>query len=145
MPHSTANYGRRRALAIVALAAAAALVVVAVTRLTGSGAAESSKPGDAGLRAQATPTPKPPKELPRGGRKIFPDFRVVAYYGAPQADALGALGIGTPTQMTRKLKKQAKPYARKTRPVLPAMELIAVVAAAAPGPGNRYNFRQPDA
>ena len=41
-------------------------------------------------------------------------------------------------------REQAKPYARKSRPVLPAMELIAVVAAAHPGAGDRYNLRQPD-
>ena len=35
-------------------------------------------------------------ELPRGGRTILPDFRVVAYYGAPQDDELGILGIGPP-------------------------------------------------
>ncbi len=87
---------------------------------------------------------KPLVELPRGGRRILPDFRVVAFYGAPQDRQLGVLGIGSPTQMTRKLEKQAKPYGRKARPVLPAMELTAVVAAAHPGPGNRYNLRQPD-
>ena len=37
-------------------------------------------------------------QLPGGGRRIFPDYRVVAFYGAPQDDALGALGIGTPDE-----------------------------------------------
>ena len=46
--------------------------------------------------------------------------------------------------MARKLERAAKPFGRKSRPVLPAMELIAVVAAAHPGPGDRYNLRQPD-
>ena len=84
-------------------------------------------------------------ELPRGGRTIFPDFRVVAYYGAPQDAQLGALGIGRRRRRPRSSSEQAKPYGRKSRPVLPAMELIAVVAAAHPGPGDRYNLRQPDA
>jgi hypothetical protein len=144
MTDSSTVYRRRRALAIAALVAVAALLVVAVTQLTGSNAAEPTASGAKGEGAQATPTPKPLAELPRGGRRILPDFRVVAYYGAPQDKQLGALGIGTPTQMTRKLEKQAKPYGRKSRPVLPAMELIAVVAAAHPGPGERYNLRQPD-
>jgi hypothetical protein len=144
MTQSSSVYRRRRALAIVALAAAAALLVFAVTQLTGSNAAEPPAKGADAEKAQATPTPKPLAELPRGGRRILPDFRVVAFYGAPQDKQLGALGIGTPTQMTKKLEKQAKPYNRKSRPVLPAMELIAVVAAAHPGPGERYNLRQPD-
>jgi len=79
---------------------------------------------------------------PRGGRRIFPDYRVVAYYGAPQDAQLGELGIGTPAQAGRKLLRQAAPYARKTRPVLPAMELIASVAANAPGDDGLYRTQQ---
>ena len=40
-------------------------------------------------RAKATAKPKPLAELPRGGRRILPDFRVVAFYGAPQDKQLG--------------------------------------------------------
>jgi hypothetical protein len=85
-----------------------------------------------------------PKELPRGGRSIFPRFRVVAYYGAPQDHQLGALGIGTPAQAVKRLERQAEGYSRRSRPILPALELLAVVAAGAPGEGGRYNLRQPD-
>ena len=79
-----------------------------ITLLTGSDAAEQPRGGADAERAQATPTPEPPAELPRGGRRILPDFRVVAYYGAPQDTQLGALGIGTPAQAARKLERQAK-------------------------------------
>ena len=129
---------------MIALAVLAALLVFAVTQLNGSNAAEPPKTAAKG-KADAKPaaTPKP-IELPRGGRTIFPDYRVVAYYGAPQDKQLGALGIGSPTAMTKKLVKQSKGYERKSRPVMPAMELIAVVAAAHPGEGGRYNLRQPD-
>ncbi len=85
-----------------------------------------------------------PVELPRGGRRLLPDNRIVAFYGAPQADELGDLGIGSPASAARRLERQAKPYARPGRPVLPAMELIAVVAAAHPEEGGRYNTRQDD-
>jgi hypothetical protein len=144
MTETSAVYQRRRVLAIVAFAVVAALLVFAVMQLTGSNAAEPPQKGATAERAKAKPKPKPLAELPRGGRQILPDFRVVAFYGAPQDRQLGILGIGSPTQMTKKLDKQAKPYDRKSRPVLPAMELIAVVAAAHPGPGERYNLRQPD-
>lgn len=138
---------QRRIVAIVALAVLAALAVFLVTRLTGSDAAEPQRAAAGGAEAEQgepTPTPEPLPELPRGGRTILPDYRVVAYYGAPQDDELGALGIGSPASAVKKLKAQAKPYERKTRPVMPALELIAVVAAAHPGPGDRYNLRQPD-
>ncbi len=84
-------------------------------------------------------------QLPRGGRQLLPDRRIVAYYGAPQDEELGALGIGTPGDAARRLQRQAQSYAEAGRPVLPALELIAVVAAAQPGEGNRYNTRQDDA
>jgi hypothetical protein len=86
--------------------------------------------------------PAPAPELPRGGRRIFPDFRVVGFYGAPQDDELGELGIGSPEAMARRLDKQAEPYARKSRPVLPVYELLATIAAAAPGDDGKYRIRQ---
>jgi hypothetical protein len=145
MPPTPADIRRRRIVALAVLAAAVVCIVVAVTQLTGSDAAEPPSRGGADEeRADATPTPEPPPELPRGGRRILPDFRVVAYYGAPQDRQLGILGIGRPSSMARKLERAAKPFARKSRPVLPAMELIAVVAAAHPGENGRYNLRQPD-
>lgn len=81
--------------------------------------------------------PPAPNDLPRGGRTIFPAFRVVAYYGAPQNRELGALGIGTPDQAARRLERAARPYVQRSRPVLPAMELIATIAQAAPGRDGR--------
>jgi hypothetical protein len=144
MTESVAVYQRRRIIAIVAFAVVAALLVFVIARLTDSDATEPAKGGADAESAQATPTPEKPLELPRGGRTILPDFRVVAYYGAPQDRQLGILGIGKPSTAARRLERAAKPFARKSRPVLPAMELIAVVAAAHPGPGDRYNLRQPD-
>jgi hypothetical protein len=142
MAQTAAVYRRRRAVALALLAALVALIVFTLTR--GGGPAGTPQ-GTPAAKATATPKPKPLAQLPRGGRRILPDFRVVAYYGAPQDPQLGQLGIGTPAAAARKLTRQARGYARKTRPVLPAMELIAVVAANSPGEGGRYNLRQPDA
>src|SRR6187397_134832 len=72
--------------------------------------------GDGGGDSEAEAPPRPPS-LPRGGRTILPDFRVVAYYGAPQDDELGVLGIGPPRVAAKRLERQAKPYARPRRPV----------------------------
>jgi len=131
---------RRR---VVAGAVAALLAVASATAgaLTGAGG-ERALP-----RSQAEePAARPkPVELPRGGREIFPRHRVVAYYGAPQDEELGALGIGTPASAARRLERQAKPYARPGRPVLPALELIAVIANADAGRDGLYRARQTDA
>jgi hypothetical protein len=74
----------------------------------------------------------------------LPRNRIVAYYGAPQDKALGELGIGSPASAAKRLIRQARGYERKGRPVLPAMELLAVVASYAPGDGGRYSTRQTD-
>jgi hypothetical protein len=83
-----------------------------------------------------------PSELPRGGRVVLPHNRVVAFYGAPQNEELGVLGIGTPDRAARKLLKQAKAYERPGRPVLPALELIATIAHEAPGADGMHRERQ---
>jgi hypothetical protein len=136
-PVTPAVYRRRR---IIALALGAiGLVVLLVSVLGGGG--DGDRPAPARHRAAA-----PPRllQLPGGGRRLLPDRRIVAFYGAPQAKELGELGIGSPASAARRLAKQARRYERKTRPVLPAMELLAVVAAASPGEGERYNTRQQD-
>jgi hypothetical protein len=140
---SAAIYRRRRLTALVVLAGLAALVGVVAGGAGGGAAKPSTEPERPAPAAAATPR-RDPRLLPRGGRAILPAFRVVAYYGAPQDEQLGALGIGTPSQAVKRLLHQAAPYARKTRPVLPALELLAVVAAGSPGQGDRYNLRQPD-
>jgi hypothetical protein len=118
-----------------------ALLALAVLLLRGLGG--DDEPGGGDRRAGATATPEPP-QLPGGGRRLLPDRRIVAFYGAPQADELGQLGIGTPANAARRLARQARAYRSPDRPVLPAMELIAVVAAAHPEEGGRYNTRQED-
>ncbi len=109
------------------------LVLVAGGLLVGAGGADdapeaSSEPG--------------PAELPRGGRTILPDRRVVAFYGAPQDRELGVLGIGSPARAARKLERQARPYARRGRPVLPAFELIAAIVTSEAGDGGDHSMRQ---
>jgi hypothetical protein len=134
-------YWRRRAAALALLAAVVAVPLVAFAG--GGDEDDDGTPRASAANAQQAPKPPPkPVELPRGGRRIFPDFRVVGFYGAPQDDELGVLGIGPPSKMAKKLEKVARGYKRKTRPVLPAMELIATIAAAAPGDDGQYRIRQ---
>src|SRR3954464_13568185 len=136
---------QRRIAAAVLLAGLVAVVVLLAGALGGDdGGGSSGSRADSG-KADQPAKPKPPPELPRGGRRIFPRYRVVGFYGAPQDDALGALGIGSPEKMAARLRKQARPYRRGRRPVLPAFELIAAVASGAPGDDGSYSFRQPAA
>jgi hypothetical protein len=129
-------YRRRRASAAAALAAAVLVAAIALRAGGGGSAARAPQP-----RTDAAVRP-PLKQLPGGGRRIFPDHRVVAFYGAPQSERLGALGIGTPAQAGARLRRVARGYARTSRPVLPAFELIATIAAAHPGDDGLYRIQQ---
>ncbi len=126
---------RRRRL--VALAAAGVLVALLLAGgLLAFGGGDDGEP-------EASSEPKP-AELPRGGRQILPRSRVVAYYGAPQDDELGILGIGSPRRAARRLERQARPYARRGQPVLPAFELIAAIVTSEAGDGGDHSIRQDD-
>jgi hypothetical protein len=128
---------RRRRLS--ALAGVALLAVIAGAVVGAGGGDDGHSAGASATGDQGAAAAKPrPTQLPGGGRRLFPDRRVVAFYGNPRDDELGALGIGTPAQAGRRLVKQAKPYDLKARPVLPAMELITTVATAAPGEAGLY-------
>lgn len=127
-------YWRRRLTALGAVVAPLAIVAA----MMGNGDDETAR------TASQTAEPAPPPELPRGGRSIFPEHRVVAFYGAPQDPQLGALGIGSPDSAVRRLRRQARPYDRERRPVLPALELITVIANADAGEDGMYRSRQDD-
>lgn len=138
---------RRRLARQRRLAAGAALllvlggVAVAAGIGTGGGTSRLAKAVAKARKAK----PKPPLELPRGGRKLFPRYRVVAYYGAPQNVELGALGIGTPDQAGKKLLTAMRPYRRGGRQLMPAMELIAVVAVGSAQADGSYSSTQSNA
>ncbi len=124
------------------LLAAAGLLALA-TAGCGAGAQPAATAGaKPGAKATATPA-----QLPGGGRIVFanPRRRVVAFYGHPSDPALGTLGIGTPERVARRLRRVAKRYVQPGRPVLPAMELLASVATAAPGDDGQYRRRTTNA
>jgi hypothetical protein len=137
---------RQRRIAVAVLLAGLVAIVVLVTGAFTGGDDEGSSKEEVHAGATDRPAkPKPAPELPRGGRRIFPRYRIVAFYGAPQDDALGALGVGSPGKMAARLRKQARPYRGHGRRVLPAFELIAAVASGAPGDDGSYSYRQPPA
>jgi hypothetical protein len=132
-------YLRRRLVAGGVTAALLVAIAVAAGAFSGDGG-----PAGGEQQAGAQAAPEPP-ELPRGGHAVLPDRRVVAYYGAPQSPELGVLGIGSPGEAARKLERQARPYSSRRRPVLPALELITVIANADPGDDGLYRSRQTNA
>jgi hypothetical protein len=93
------------------------------------------------LPVATTTTLPPPPELPGGGRRLFPRYTVVGFYGMQGLDVLGA---GEPDVVARRLLKVARPYARPGRPVMPMFELIATVAHPFPTPSGLYRTHQED-
>src|SRR3954468_20477791 len=124
---------RRRALALGGIG----LGLVALILLLTSGGGGEQHGASSAKAAEGA-------QLPRGGRTLLPRMRIVAFFGAPQDDELGALGVGSPAHAAPRLERVARPYRRLGRPVVPAMELLSDVANAAPGRDGLYMSRQPD-
>jgi hypothetical protein len=87
----------------------------------------------------ATTIPAPAPQLPRGGRTLFPNYRVIAYYGSGEFPGLGVLGQKPAEQSAEAIVKQAAGYAPAGRQIMPAMELITTVALSSPGPTGTYS------
>jgi hypothetical protein len=149
-PRRAHRTGRRRRWAV-----AATLLVLAGTATAGGlvldrdpGPAPDPAPGAAPAAQPATTvavtttTTPPPPELPRGGRQLFPRYRVVGFYGMQNLDVLGA---GPAEVVAQRLLKVARPYARPGRPVMPMFELIATIAHPFPTPSGLYRTHQEDA
>ncbi len=79
-------------------------------------------------------------QLPHGGQRPFDGHRFVALYGAPGTPALGVLGEQGPAATVRRAESLAREYDDVSdEPVTPALEVIATVAAGAPGPDGDYS------
>jgi hypothetical protein len=126
---------RNRRITLAAATGVGAAVVLAFLVISGG--------GEDGSDVAGAEEDSQPATLPGGGRSIFPERRVVAYYGAPQDRQLGALGIGAPARVARRLKRQARGYEKPERPVLPAFELITTIVHADPGEDGDHSARQP--
>jgi hypothetical protein len=109
--------------------------VVAASKIVPVGSSRDAKISGA-PKAETGP------ELPRGGRELFPRYRLVGFCGTPGGPALGAL-TGNLAKPLRALGKLAAQYGGD-REVLPVLELIAVVVMGAPGPDKAWRRRVPD-
>jgi hypothetical protein len=88
-------------------------------------------------------TPVAATELPRGGRQMFPRYRLVGYCGLPGSAALGRLGVGRLDDRLAEIEKLSRQY-RGGRESLPVLELIAVVVQAFAGADGLYRERTAD-
>ena len=84
--------------------------------------------------------PAPPTPLPGS---VFPGHRIVAFYGNPLAKRMGVLGEYPVDEMLAKLDTAVAAWQRAdpSTPVIPALQLIAVVAQGAPGRDGMYRLR----
>ena len=80
-------------------------------------------------------------ELPGGGQVFFPHRRVVALYGHPDSDDLGALGeqpLRAAIARARRLARKYEPHSEM--PVLPGFEIIASIASGSAGDDGNYSI-----
>jgi hypothetical protein len=79
------------------------------------------------------------RTLPGGGRLLVPGRRLVGFYGSPLTGALGVLGEQGPAATAERMEQALAGYDADGVPVVPTFEIIATVAAAAPGPDGDYS------
>ncbi len=104
-----------------------------------SSTTSTTEPSTTTTTEPSTTTTTAPRELPGGGREIFPGRRVVAYYGNATSPALGVLGETGPEEAAARVAVAALPFAQPDRPVLGAFELIVSVAHRSPGPDGDFS------
>ncbi|MGW8380460.1 hypothetical protein [Streptomyces sp. ODS28] len=148
-PPGETRTGRRALLAASAAAGLGLLSACGTERADGSAGAEPKNPsGGSSPGGSASPSPSPSRtkkkpQLPRGGRALFPHYRLVGYCGLPGAEALGKLGTGDLEERAKEVEKKAREYAGKREP-MPVFELLSTVTNSAPGPDGKYRSRTAD-
>jgi hypothetical protein len=78
-------------------------------------------------------------ELPSGGRSVFPEHILVAFYGTARTPSMGVLGEASPDRIAERLRAAARPYRASGRRVQIVFELIATVADRSPGRDGDYS------
>jgi hypothetical protein len=115
----------------------------ATVAATSSTAPAQSSTATASPTGQDSSDPAEGAELPRGGREVFPRYRLVGYAGLTGATTLGRLGTGPLDQRVGELERRATSYAAG-REILPVLEVIASIVQGKPGRDGRYRVRITD-
>lgn len=96
--------------------------------------------GPAGRLASRFSVAQAGTQLPGGAQTVFPGRRFVALYGHPGGDALGVLGAQDVDASITRARDLASQYDNLSDvPVVPTFEIIATVAAGAPGRDGNYS------
>ena len=76
---------------------------------------------------------------------LLPCKRIVAFYGNPNSSKMGVLGEYRPQEMLRRFREQVAAWNRAdpAHPVVPAIQLIAVVGQGYAGADGMYRKRMP--
>ena len=78
-------------------------------------------------------------ELPGGGRTMFPDRRLVAFYGATHTGVLGVLGEQGPAEGLERMAPYLEEYAADGVQTIPTFEMISTLATARAGRDGDYS------
>lgn len=117
-----------------------AIVCLLATRSTGEQPRRQPQSHDSTVTPDKTPPKPPAAELPGGGYAILPDKRIVALYGTPNLPVLGVLGEQPVGAAISRAKALAADYQKHSdKPIMPAFEIIATVASAAPTEDGDYS------
>lgn len=131
--------GRRLIVAVVTMVFAAPLALAAAT----SDAAPDSEPEQAAPPTAGEPDDAEARgtgpQLPLGGRRLFPRYRLIAYYGTAGTGSLGVLGERPPAATTRRLREVAERYRGGRLELQITYELISTVADRSPGADGDYS------
>src|SRR4051812_14949266 len=97
-------------LAVVAVGAGGLVFRRSSSASAHAAAATPSPPAVATVPARSSPSPTATPsattvELPRGGRDVFPRYRLVGFCGAPGSAALGRLGVGRLDDRVNEIEK----------------------------------------
>ena len=79
------------------------------------------------------------EELPGGGHILFPDRRLVAFYGATSSGVLGVLGEQEPEESLVRMAPFLEEYAADGIMTVPTFEIITTLATGAPGRDGDYS------
>ena len=129
-------------VAAPALAAALLLASAACSIERDEGTAAAASVGTETPSA-STPAPTPP-QLPQGGRRVFPAYRLMGYAGIEGSGAaLGRIGVGDMDERVTEMTRLGAQYAHG-RKVLPTLEFIATVVQGAPGADGKFRSQASD-
>ena len=98
----------------------------------------------AAIRAGAKAVPNWPAGPAAEAGALLPNNRIVAYYGNPHSRKMGVLGEYPEQEMLSKLDKTVELWRTTdpSKPVVPAIHLVTVVAQGAAGPDGAWRRRE---